>query len=110
MSQHKYNKAAAARGRRVTAKRSVPAVWAVAGILLLAAVGWAALSAWRNASSPAVPAEVSGAPALRVDRERVDLGDVPLGQTVDVVFTVRNAGDKLLRFEQAPYIEVVEGC
>ncbi len=35
---------------------------------------------------------------------------MPLGQTVEVSFQVSNAGDQPLRFSQAPYIEVLEGC
>jgi hypothetical protein len=44
------------------------------------------------------------------DREEVDVGDVPLGQTVEVSFEIANTGDKPLRFIEAPYVEVVEGC
>lgn len=54
--------------------------------------------------------EVNGAPSLKVDREQVDLGNVQLGQTVEVSFRVTNVGDKPLRFSEQPYIEVLEGC
>jgi hypothetical protein len=54
--------------------------------------------------------EVNGAPSLRVDREQVDLGNVQLGQTVEVSFQVTNVGDQPLRFSEQPYIEVLEGC
>ena len=54
--------------------------------------------------------EGSGAPKLKVDQEVVDLGDVKLGKTVQVSFELSNAGDQPLRFSEAPYIEVVEGC
>jgi hypothetical protein len=45
-----------------------------------------------------------------VDQEKVDLGIVKLGQTVDVKFKLTNVGDQTLRFSKAPYIEVLEGC
>jgi len=60
-------------------------------------------------ASPTAP-QVSGAPALQVDREKIDLGDVPLGQTVSVKFEVANTGDQPLRFTEKPYVEVVAGC
>ncbi len=54
--------------------------------------------------------EVNGAASLKVDKEQVDLGDVRLGQTVQVSFQLTNVGDQPLRFSEQPYIEVVEGC
>jgi hypothetical protein len=54
--------------------------------------------------------EVSGTPSLKVDQEKVDLGNVKLGQTVEVTFKLMNVGDQTLRFSKAPYIEVLEGC
>lgn len=90
-------------------KQRVP-IWLplliVAGVAL---VGVALLSDNRPAAPVFIP-EVTGAPALMVDKETVDLGVVPLGQTVEVKFEVSNTGDQLLVFNQAPYIEVVKGC
>ena len=54
--------------------------------------------------------EVTGGPSLKADKEKVDLGDVKLGQTVEVSFEIRNVGDQSLKFSKAPYIEVKEGC
>lgn len=54
--------------------------------------------------------EVQGAPSLKVDKEKVDLGDKKLGSTVAVSFVLTNVGDQPLRFTKEPYIEVVEGC
>ena len=62
------------------------------------------------------PSESGGAdagavsPGLKVDKEKVDLGDVKLGQTVMVSFQLTNLGDKTLKFTKAPYVEVLEGC
>jgi hypothetical protein len=71
-------------------------------------VGTAALLAWRGA----LPASTTtgGAPSLKADKEKVDLGDVRLGQTVSVAFELTNTGAAPLRFREAPYVEVVEGC
>jgi hypothetical protein len=54
--------------------------------------------------------QVSGGPALQVDQEKIDLGDVPLGQTVSAQFEITNVGDQPLRFTQKPYIQVAAGC
>jgi len=54
--------------------------------------------------------EVSGAPRLSADKEKVDLGTLALGQTVEVKFEVTNTGDKPLNFTDAPYVQVVKGC
>lgn len=61
-------------------------------------------------SAPNFTPEVTGSPKLESDREEVDLGDVRLGQTVEVSFEISNRGDKPLRLSEAPYVEVVEGC
>jgi hypothetical protein len=55
--------------------------------------------------------EVIDAPAIRLDREVFDYGDVQLGgRSIRTVVKVTNAGDQTLRFTSAPYIEVLEGC
>ncbi len=50
------------------------------------------------------------APALTVDKDQFDFGNVALGQTVQVAFEVANTGDAPLRFKEKPYIEVAAGC
>jgi hypothetical protein len=77
----------------------------VAGVVLIAV----ALISNRQAASPTTP-QVSDGPALQVDQEKIDLGDVPLGETVSVKFEITNVGDQPLRFTQKPYIEVAAGC
>jgi hypothetical protein len=76
-----------------------------AGVVLIAV----ALISSRQATTPATP-QVSGGPALQVDKEKVDLGDIPLGQTVNVSFELTNIGDQPLQFTKQPYIEVAAGC
>jgi hypothetical protein len=59
---------------------------------------------------PDVPLEVSGAPALQVDKERIDFGNVKVDTPVTATFEIVNVGDQPLRFDQVPKVEVVEGC
>lgn len=87
-------------------KQPWPLILLVAGGLLL--VG--AFFAFRKPSQPKAAVEVTGSPSLKVDKEKIDLGNVKLGQTVEVKFTLTNVGDKTLRLDKTPYVEVVEGC
>jgi hypothetical protein len=66
--------------------------------------------AFRKPPAPKAAIEITGAPGLKVDQEKVDLGYIRLGQTVEVKFRLTNVGDQTLRFSKAPYIEVLEGC
>jgi hypothetical protein len=76
------------------------------GLLLIFLV----VSALNKPSPPKVAVEVTGAPSLKVNQEKVDLGDVKLDRPVKVSFELMNVGDETLRFSKAPYIEVLEGC
>jgi hypothetical protein len=62
-----------------------------------------------NSGSKATP-EVTGAPKLKVDRDKIDLGDLKLGNTTQAEFVLSNAGDRPLQITDKPYIEVLEGC
>lgn len=84
-----------------------PAVLLLAGGLLLIT---GMLFVFRKSSQPKAAVEVTGLPSLKVNQDKVDLGNVKLGQTVDVKFTLTNVGDKVLRFNKTPYVEVVKGC
>lgn len=92
--------------KRKQANRKPPILVIVGGMLLLVLAAFFALR------RPAAPfqAEVIGAPGIRVDKQDVDLGQVKLGNNVKVSFKVTNVGDQPLRFTEAPYIEVLEGC
>ncbi len=79
----------------------------VAGVALIAV---ALLGSRGGPAAVTVAPPVTGGPALQVDKQTVDFGDVQLGQTVEAKFEVSNVGDQPLRFTQAPYVEVVEGC
>lgn len=52
----------------------------------------------------------AGVPQLQIDRRVVDFGEVPIGQQVSATITLTNSGQKALRIQKAPYIEVLEGC
>ena len=82
----------------------------VAGIVVLAV---AAFVFWQNsqgAPSASFTPEAKGGPRLTADKQKVDLGDVKLGQTVQVSFEISNTGDQTLRFAKDPFVEVVDGC
>ncbi len=91
-------------------KQRVP-IWLpliiVAGVALVAI---ALLSSRDSQAATPVKPQANGAPALQVDKEKVDFGEVKLGQTVETKFEVTNAGDQPLTFKETPYVEVVEGC
>ena len=89
------------------AKRSWP-LWLALGGALLVALAAFVLS--RSAPAQKATIEVTGAPRLKADKEKVDLGNIKLGQTVEVSFQIANVGDQPLRFTESPYVEVAEGC
>ena len=100
------------RSKKVVPKRQRMPIWLpliiVAGVVL---IGVAVLSgASSNTAAPSITPQVTGVPALTVDKDKVDFGNVALGQTVEVKFEVTNVGDQPLRFNEKPYVEVVEGC
>ena len=86
-----------------------PMLLVLAGVILVAGALYAVMKTGQPSSSK-VPVEVKGSPSLKVDQDKVDLGDVKLGQTVSVSFQLTNVGDKPLKFDEKPYIEVLEGC
>lgn len=51
-----------------------------------------------------------GTPALAVDQETIQYGDVKFNTSLTFEIEVTNTGDGTLRFKDEPYIEVREGC
>lgn len=84
----------------------MPLLFALFGLSLILIAGWAFLGSGQTK----VNIEVKGAPRLKVDKEKVDHGDVKLGNTIVDTIRVTNVGDQPLRFTEAPYLEVKEGC
>lgn len=87
----------------------IPLLVMLGGVVVLGLTLFFALRG-NTAQAPNFTPAVTGSPKLVADREEVDLGDVRLGQTVEVSFAIANTGDRPLRFTEAPYVEVAEGC
>ncbi len=103
----KSQKALRAAQRKRQQRLKSLAMIGVGGLLIILAAAWVI----RNSQpTPKAAIEVKGSPSLKVDKQNVDLGQVRLGNTVDVNFTLTNVGDQPLKLSEAPYVEVVEGC
>jgi hypothetical protein len=110
MSQAKSKNPTHSKKNHDHSTKSNLALYIVLGGMVLVA---AALFAVWKAGQPeaaSIPVEVKGQPSLKVDRERLDFGNVKLGQTVTASFILSNAGDQTLRITDKPTIQVVEGC
>ncbi|MCI0396573.1 MAG: DUF1573 domain-containing protein [Chloroflexi bacterium] len=90
--------------RKRQAGAPAPLLLGVAGLLLI--VG--ALLAYLGAGSEST--KWGGTPQLVVDQERMDFGDVQLGEWVTASFTLSNTGDGPVRFTETPFVEVAAGC
>ncbi len=93
--------------------RTLIVLGSVVALALVGLLVWSAAGGDSSATGGANPQftpEAKGAPKLKADRDKIDLGDVKLGQTVQTAFELTNAGDQPLRFTDKPFIEVVEGC
>lgn len=89
-------------------KRNLMPLWlTLAGLALLLIAGFAI---WGNNAQAKANVEVKGAPRLKVDKEKIDHGDLKLGNQVRDDIRVTNIGDQPLRFTEAPFVEVKEGC
>ena len=70
------------------------------GLLLLAGV----LLVNRNGGGS------GGTPSIAIDQQKIDYGYVQFGETRSIAINVTNTGTGTLRFQENPYIEVLEGC
>ena len=94
------------RGKPKRKSSKLPLFLTIGGVAVLIIT---VIFAFQKNNTPYIP-EVTGGPSLKVDKEEIDLGDVKLGSPVKVSFEITNVGDKPLRFDKAPYVEVLEGC
>ncbi len=113
MSKYKKGYKGSHRRGPAARKQSRLWLWVTVGGLLLA--GGLFLFSQLNKGSQASEAsgftsEVTGRPQVGVSQDRIDYGDVKLGQTINTVIDVRNTGDQPLVLRGAPQVEVVEGC
>jgi phosphotransferase system glucose/maltose/N-acetylglucosamine-specific IIC component len=52
----------------------------------------------------------NGTPALAVDQEVIEYGDVKFNVPLTFAIKVTNTGEGTLKFKEEPYIEVRDGC
>jgi hypothetical protein len=96
------------RGKRARNRSRFPAWIILMGVAALAA--GLVLVMTNRGRQPDFTPKVNGAPALTVDQEVVDYGDVRLGTPLTTEIRVSNVGTETLRFQKAPYVEIKEGC
>jgi hypothetical protein len=51
-----------------------------------------------------------GSPRILVDQQRIDYGEVRIGESRAFKIKVTNSGTGVLQFNEKPYIEILEGC
>lgn len=100
MSRHKTKKVVKNRASRW------PLAAALAGVLLITG---AILLAGKGEEQDYTP-KVKGEPAIEVDQQEFDYGDVKLGSVINTSVRVTNVGDEALRFTSRPYVELIDGC
>ncbi len=113
MSKHKKGYKGSQRRAPVARKQSTWWLWVTLGGLLLVFVLFliAQLNKGNQVSeASSFTPEVTGRPQVAVSQEKIDYGDVKLGNTIDTVIDVRNTGDQPLMIQGNPQVEVVEGC
>ena len=102
-----HNRTKRSANRQQQAKNAGPLGIVFAGLIL---VLMASLALFRPISVALDEAFGKGSPSLKVDKEKIDLGDVKLGESVSVSFKLTNSGNKTLYLIQDPYVKVLKGC
>jgi hypothetical protein len=96
----------ARRVRNESLKWQIP--FAAAGVLLLLAV------AYFFFTSSAQPSQAGNkgvnGPQFQADAKKIDLGDEPLGKTVQAAFNVKNTGGGTLTLTVPQIATVLQGC
>ncbi len=89
------------RKNRRPARRPITLALMILGaVLVIVAVAFAARPA----------AKEDGTPVLAVEPASIDFGYIKLDTPKTFALRVTNAGEGTLRFEEQPYLEVLEGC
>lgn len=89
-------------------KRTLLPLWlSLAGLVLVAIAIWAMTN---SSGQTKANIEVKGQPRLKVEQDVIDRGNIKLGTPIRDNIRVTNIGDQPLRFAEAPYVEVKEGC
>ena len=92
------------RKRRKQKQSKKPLIWLVSGgVFLIAAALFMVFGGSSDESD-------NGTPALAVDQETIEYGDVKLNTNLTFEIKVTNMGDGNLKFKEEPYIQVREGC
>ena len=90
--------------RRQRKKKKFPWPMVVlGGVLLIAA-------AFFFANQRGISKHGSGPPKIAVDQQKIDYGYVRFGKNKSFDIEVTNIGGDVLRFNQKPYVKVLEGC
>ena len=90
--------------RRKEKQSKKPLIWLVGGgIFLIATALFMVFSGSGDDGE-------NGTPALTVDKETIEYGEVKFNTNLTFEIEVTNTGDGTLRFKEDPYIEVREGC
>jgi hypothetical protein len=113
MSTHKKGYRGSRRRASAARQQSSLWIWVTLGGLLLAVTLFLIFQVTKDglaSQATGFTPAVIGRPQVAVSQDKVDYGDVKLGQTITTVFDVRNTGDQNLVILGAPQVEVVEGC
>ncbi|MBT3188019.1 MAG: hypothetical protein HN736_10900 [Anaerolineae bacterium] len=79
-----------------------PLIWLVSGGVFLIAAALFMVFGGNDSDG--------GTPALVVDQEVIEYGDVKFDTNLTFEIKVTNTGDGNLKFKETPYIQVREGC
>lgn len=88
-------------------------IFVLSGVLLLIVV--AALSLRSASNDKGVPAleisHIQATPTASIEGLKINFGDMPVN-TSEAILNIRvtNTGNGVLRFTDAPYVEIADGC
>jgi hypothetical protein len=97
------------KGQGSPGKSRLPLILVAGGVVIILLAAFFVYSGSQSSKSNSAQ-ETGGVPVLKVDKERIDFGDVKVDTPVTASFEISNAGDDPLRISQVPKVEVVEGC